>query len=383
MPILRVSNYSGKGPAPVGRYRGLSAFGSYDMAGNVREWCLNASGDNRYILGGAWNDQSYMFYMPDLRPPMDRSSGNGFRCAIYPSPPPEEVTGAVQFLSMDRRGDKPVSDAIFQVYKSFHEYEHGDLKAKIESSDDTFPYWRLEVVSYKAAYGTDRITGLLFLPKNAAPPYQTVVYFPGLNAVNAGTRTKENLQSAFYSFIIRSGRAVLYPIYKGTYERYVDGALEGRFKHNRVWREVEIDAAKDLGRSLDYLETRPDIDREKFAYDGLSWGAGEGPRLLALEPRLKVGVLLHGGAYERGWSPEIDPFNFAPHTKTPVLMLNGNHDPTFQIYGSQIPLFQILGTPEKDKRRVVVEGGHGMLSEEIIRETVAWLDRYLGPVRTR
>jgi hypothetical protein len=36
--ILRVSNFSGEGPARVGSYAGLSPFGSYDMAGNVREW---------------------------------------------------------------------------------------------------------------------------------------------------------------------------------------------------------------------------------------------------------------------------------------------------------------------------------------------------------
>ena len=37
--ILTVSNFSGKGPAPVGSYGGLGPFGTYDMAGNVKEWC--------------------------------------------------------------------------------------------------------------------------------------------------------------------------------------------------------------------------------------------------------------------------------------------------------------------------------------------------------
>ena len=60
---------------------------TYDAAGNVREWCLNASREKRYILGGAWNDPKYLFYMPDARLPFDRSEGNGFRCARYEQEP--------------------------------------------------------------------------------------------------------------------------------------------------------------------------------------------------------------------------------------------------------------------------------------------------------
>ena len=54
--------------------------GLYDMAGNVKEWVWNATGDERFILGGSWNEPTYMFGYPDARPAFDRSSENGFRC---------------------------------------------------------------------------------------------------------------------------------------------------------------------------------------------------------------------------------------------------------------------------------------------------------------
>ena len=64
-------------------------------------------------------------------------------------------------------------------------------------------------------------------------------------------------------------------------------------------------------------------------------------------------------------------------------MVNGNRDFIFPLETSQLPLFRLLGTPEKDKRHLIQDAGHGPLNQEIIRESLEWLDRYLGPVRTR
>ena len=45
--------------------------------------------------------------------------------------------------------------------------------------------------------------------------------------------------------------------------------------------------SKDLGRTLDYLEIRKDIDNARLAYLGFSLGGAEGPMLLAMEKRIK------------------------------------------------------------------------------------------------
>jgi hypothetical protein len=378
--ILQLSNFTNQGPARVGSYGGLGPYGTYDTAGNVKEWCWNASGENRYILGGAWSDPKYLFYLPDAGLPFDRSATNGFRCAKYAHPPPKELTAPVELRVRDRRGDKPAGEAIFQVYKAIHAYDRTELKAMIEAADDTSPYWRKEKISFLAAYGNERVTAYLFLPKNAEPPFQTVIHFPGAHAFDI--RSSGRLETQFFDFIIRSGRAVMHPIYKGTYERTIGGSYSSYRAQPNVWRELAVQCFKDLGRSVDYLEPRPDIDREKLAYQGLSSGAAEGPTMMALEPRLKVGLLFFGGAWERD-PAEVDPFHFAPRCRAPILMVNGRDDFIFPLESSQIPLFRLLGTPEKDKRHFVVEGGHAPLTQEVVRETLGWLDRYLGPVKTR
>ena len=58
--------------------------------------------------------------------------------------------------------------------------------------------------------------------------------------------------------------------------------------------------SKDLGRSIDYLETRQDIDSKKLAYMGISMGAAVGVILAGVEERLKAVILLDGGfVYEK------------------------------------------------------------------------------------
>jgi len=91
--ILDTSNFSGKGPAAVGSYPGLGPYGTYDMAGNVKEWCLNSDGRRHYILGGASTEPRYMYQEPDARPPFDRSETNGKISSAKTSPRALTLTG--------------------------------------------------------------------------------------------------------------------------------------------------------------------------------------------------------------------------------------------------------------------------------------------------
>ena len=139
--------------------------------------------------------------------------------------------------------------------------------------------------------------------------------------------------------------------------------------------------SKDLGRSIDYLETRKDIDCANLAYYGYSWGAEVAPVMLAVESRFKAAILAAGGLLNSRALPEADQINFVPRVKVPVLMVNGRYDVFFPVPLSQLVLFRLLGTPEEDKRHVIYESGHDPPLKELIRESLDWLDKYLGPVK--
>jgi eukaryotic-like serine/threonine-protein kinase len=377
--IIPASNIGGTGPAPVGAHRDMSWSGAFDMAGNVKEWISNeASPGNRYIMGGAWNEPAYMFNNADARSAFERSANFGFRCAKYIAAESAKAADPILFQARDYSREKPVSEKLFLVYKSLYSYDKTPLNAALESTHETND-WKVEKIAYDAAYGNERISAYLFLPRKASPPYQVVVFFPGANAI----RTRSSANSPYldnFDFILKSGRAVMFPLYKGTFERG-DGLNNVWPNTSSSYRDHVITWSKDLGRSIDYLQTRPDLDHNKLAYEGFSWGASMGAILPAVEDRLKALVLLGPGFYLQKRLPEVDQLNFAPRVKVPVLMLNGRFDFIYPPETSQEPMFRLLGTPKEQKRRVVYGTGHDIPRTEMIKETLDWLDRFLGPVQ--
>jgi hypothetical protein len=62
-------------------------------------------------------------------------------------------------------------------------------------------------------------------------------------------------------------------------------------------------------------------------------------------------------------------------------MLNGIYDITFPFETRVRPLFNLVGTPERDKRLCTYKTDHYIPRDELIKETLNWLDKYFGPVK--
>jgi len=181
---------------------------------------------------------------------------------------------------------------------------------------------------------------------------------------------------------VKNGRAALYPVYKGTFERGNDtlAALEFGDGKSHQYTELFVQQVKDLRRCIDYLETRQDIDAKKLAYYGMSWGSDLGAIIPAVEDRIKASVLVAAGLGDFG-RPEVAQINYVTRVKVPTLILDGKYDTLSPYETSQEPMFDLLGTPPERKQLKSYETDHIPPRNEFVKETLAWLDRYLGPVK--
>jgi eukaryotic-like serine/threonine-protein kinase len=374
---LTAANLDGTGPRSVKDSKSISYVGALDLAGNVREWTVNEEDGERLILGGSYNDGANVAMNTEtLRAPaLDRSPGNGFRLAITRDDAQvadrarASVAPVAPFLPQST-WPKPVSDELFNAYSRAFAYTKTPLNVRVESTQTT-RLWTRERITFDAAYAGERMMLYLYLPTNGAAPYQTVMFWPGSNAALYTSIEQLGMR---LDFVLKSGRAVAFPVFTGMIERG-NGQFINSFTQPIAYRDLTIQQVKDLRRSIDYLETRSDIDPNAIAYFGHSWGGTSGPAALSHEPRIKAAILYLGFIFPL-LEPEIDSINALPRVKVPLLLLNGEFD-SVPLENTQ-HFFALLGTAAADKKHVIAPGGHFVPQDVLVRETLDWLDKYLG-----
>jgi len=375
---LPSSNLDRDGLSAVGEFKGIGWTGTYDMAGNVREWCYNATGDQmRVIVGGAWNDAPYVvegsISIPDRRDALDRSAINGFR--LVSTNEEMSTLRTARKLVVDAEEPQladPVSDEVFAARLSDFDYDPSPLNPVIEETTE-YRHWTRQRITFGSPDAGERMTLYLYLPKRESSRHQTILFWPGAEAQFIDSIEQSRMP---LDFALRNGRAVAFPIMKGMFEHRVTPPPDWQ---THKGRNLAIEEVREFRRTIDYLETRPDIESNNLGYYGVSWGGRMGAIVLAVEPRIKAAVLNQAGI-NAGDHPDINVVHFLPRVHVPVLHFSGLYDTDFRFESSSKPFFELIGTAVADKKHVVEPTGHFVPPAIVKGETLDWFDKYLGPV---
>lgn len=374
----RRANFNINGTMPVSSSEfGMSPFGSYNMAGNVSEWCRNQISTGFAATGGAWSLPSYTFAQYATYPGFYSSDKLGFRCVLN-SP---GATGDQGAMHIETKDEIPVyapsSDADFNNWANYYRYDKTALDPQIVDVKETAE-WTRERITFNGADG-ERAIAYLYLPKNYPRPLQ-VIHFAPAGDVARGLRSLPDSMEDRLAPFIKSGRAAFGVVINGYIERLRPQGYVRPDPTTVEFRERSVNWITDVRRGLDYLETRNEIDPTRIAFFGPSAGARIGLILAAVETRFRSVFLMGAGVTKEDLQTiaEANPINFAPHIRGPKLMVSGRYDEDTPLKTQAEPLFKLLRDP---KRLVFYEGGHIPHWDFLVKTMNGWLDETMGPVK--
>ena len=373
--LLKRANFSKEKITNVGQ--GEGAYGTFDMAGNAKEWVWNIFGGRGLTLGGAFDEPTYLASQTAPEPRMNRSLKNGFRTVrlinprdLNPFGDPIE-TQAPKDLSYY----KPMSEEVFNVYARSYQVSSSRPKHTEVYIDDSHPVWIKEKISLDVGYNNETMDVLIFKPKNSFGPSSPVIIHPGANYYTTPPEIDDVNPGEFsLDFLIKSGKTLVWPAWKGSLNRMPENRSSNEDTLRR-FRSQFIAWVDDTDKTLDYLETRSDIDSNNIFYLGMSYGALFNTHTLLFEDRYKGAILYVGGAFPT-YPPLVDGINHLPRIKTPFLMLNGEQDYLVPKSAANF-FFQSTGTPSEDKKIIFYDSGHWPLPRnQMIKETLSFIDQY-------
>jgi dienelactone hydrolase len=162
-------------------------------------------------------------------------------------------------------------------------------------------------------------------------------------------------------------------------------------------RAEQIRVIKDLQRAVDVLRARPNVDDDRIAYLGFSWGGATGALFVGIERRLKAAALVvgHGGQVSHATGPEgfkhiaglscarrvawiramapIEPLRFVGHANIPLLLQNGTSDPLIP----RPDAAELHAAASQPKEVRWYDAGHD-LNQQAVVDRLAWLREKIG-----
>lgn len=275
-----------------------------------------------------------------------------------------------------------ISKQDFPVAK-YYDYDHAlPLEDTVTLISDTAGF-SMYGVSYISVHNK-RVTGLLSVPAKSDKPAPVIILLHGL-----GDRKTVDYIQAGHNIFLDSGYAVL----------RIDVANHGnRKEHNydfsltdgyRYWtRSLVSQTVFDLRRSIDFLETRPEVDAERIGFFGISLGGIIGTIFSGVDERLKVPVIaLAGGNLSlmfgldaltedtKDFFSIIDPINFVANiAPRPLLMINAENDEVIAPLTSKL----LFNKAKQPKQIIWYPSRHRDLPiQEAYPDGVSWYNDHL------
>lgn len=341
------TNFNSNGTVPVDKYDfGISYYECYNTAGNVEEWCLNKSTDGFVYADGSYEDSNYVFGTFKSLDGFYSSASLGFRCVKNIGGINSDQGGIQINLNPYIPKYQSVSDSKFESIRKLYEYEKHPLNPKIILSEEN-EYWTKQKISFDSPFG-DRISGYLFLPKNAAQPYQCIIWNPHSGVYRYGYSADWAAEKLFTENI-KYGRALFVIIPKGTPERKWEYGDEKTDKLSKLFRDRVIRWVVEQRIVLDYLNLRSDIDGSKIAYITTA-NDYDGFIVPGVENRFKCNIIIANGIYEEDQKKlpaEINPVNFLSRYIAPTYLMHGKYDEAVYFSSSVLPAYNLIPEPKK------------------------------------
>jgi dienelactone hydrolase len=278
-----------------------------------------------------------------------------------------------------------------------------DLNARITGRVDRGEY-TIEKVAFESLPKV-YVTANLYLPKERSSKVPAVIYVCGHAYSEFGAKASYQRHPIT---LARHGYAamILDPIQIAETFALHHGILNNELYdwYSRGYTPAGLEVWNVI-RALDYLETRPEIDGEKFGITGRSGGAAMSWFSAAVDERLKVVVPVMGNST---YAANVEDNTQRRHCDCMFAINHRLHDmthqgaliaprPLFMAHGRQDPLFPVPGYEEFERvvgrlyesydradrfRNLVVESGH-QDSELLRAEAVKWFDRHLMGIPQR
>ena len=256
-----------------------------------------------------------------------------------------------------------------------------NLQKSVESTTNGV---EVSVISFSSPDG-GTVSGLLFRPVGRSGPRPGIVLMHGMPS-NARGVAGQGLGLAAHGAVVIAIDA--------PFARRAGAAV----RFTAADRSEQIQLIKDLQRAVDVLRTLPDVDDQRIAYVGISYGGAMGALFVGIERRIKAAVLVvgDGGLVSHFTGPEdvgflsslpcstrgdwlramvpIEPIRFIPHASSTALLLqNGRLDNLVPEADAE----QLQEAAPESATLKWYNAGHG-LNQQALFDRHEWLNGQIG-----